>query len=318
MGYKDSEKSKNVFYNVPLTGVAAENPELFATLVRTWRQSQGFTQQAFADKTGESQRNISQIESGKRKPTRDTINRMAEVLKVPPVDVVMLHNLLGYSYTPDPSFAERPQAGFADPLDEYLDSLVDDKSAMFEMVFDDQYRILRSNLLSAFTLSHALEETELDLSEIMDEGMISFPLLVVHPKGHVATNSSEPDAHRKITYSRVARERVSDPHKMSDLYDRMTEIGEPSHIPQSEFPDVPDFTSQKFTFAHKDRAYRIYWQEVNLSAHHYPQGSNWPKLILATGTPADAESAQTMCNILVEANRASIRPEVRYLLDRSQ
>ena len=51
--------------------------------VKLWREHRGLTQQELAEKTGMSKPYISQIESGKRQGTIDTLAAIARVLDVP-------------------------------------------------------------------------------------------------------------------------------------------------------------------------------------------------------------------------------------------
>jgi DNA-binding XRE family transcriptional regulator len=51
--------------------------------VKLWREHRGMTQQALADKAGISKSYLSQIESGKRHGTVETLSAIAHALEVP-------------------------------------------------------------------------------------------------------------------------------------------------------------------------------------------------------------------------------------------
>lgn len=307
------DKMHSAYFNLPLAGIAAEDPDLFALLIRTWRQSAGLTQQCLAERIGDSQRTISQIESGKRIPPRETVARLAAALDVPPVDTVMLHNLVGYDHEVAATEHEGPDPTSSSKLDAYLDSLVDDNAPILQHVRDEQHRIVRFNLLTAWTTSQTVGNP----NDVLVDGMVSFPLLIVQRDG-VMRFSHEPDQHLEIAYSRFARERLSHPESLGDTYERMKQIGDTRHLQDNEFASVPEHCDQQFTFEMAGRQLTIKWLEVTLRGHAYPHGSRTPEYILSTGTPVDKDSAATLRDFLEGCDRNSILPEFHYALSRGK
>ncbi len=301
------------FADLPLVCRASENRDTFATLIRTWRQSRKLTQRELAAKIGECQRDISQIESGDRQPSRCLITRLAAALDVPPSDQEILHNLLGYSYEPTQDALPSSETEIADAVDAYLDSLVDDQNAFIQDVFDESYRIVRMNLVAAFLAEWVLPPD----ADVFIDGKISWPLMIVHPEG-ITRFTTQQKEHVQITFAKIARARVADPERFESLYDRMKQVADNKHIPKCEFADVPESADLLFSFWFKNKSYTIDWLEVVLDGHDSPFGLTLPNLSLATGTPADPTSARVLEEILADAQSArdSIRPEFRYALTR--
>lgn len=66
---------------IPLAVVEAEANG--ARPVRAWREHRGMTQDALSDAAGISKPYLSQIESGKRDGTTETLSKLAKALQVP-------------------------------------------------------------------------------------------------------------------------------------------------------------------------------------------------------------------------------------------
>lgn len=62
--------------------------ETFGSNVRRVRKAQGITLEAFADEVGLAYSYVGEIERGRKNPTLDVVERMASVLKTPPLDLL--------------------------------------------------------------------------------------------------------------------------------------------------------------------------------------------------------------------------------------
>src|ERR1700754_3857840 len=69
----------------PATDSAAlsPQPDMFGPMLRTWRRRRGASQLALALQSGDSQRHVSFLESGRAKPSREMVVQLAAALDVP-------------------------------------------------------------------------------------------------------------------------------------------------------------------------------------------------------------------------------------------
>jgi transcriptional regulator with XRE-family HTH domain len=60
------------------------------SVIKKIRKNKGFSQGEFAEACGVTQAYLSQIESGKRRPGQELVNKAGEILKIPPQVITFL------------------------------------------------------------------------------------------------------------------------------------------------------------------------------------------------------------------------------------
>lgn len=74
--------------NISLRHAAMRMAEVFGKNVRRERQSKGLTLEAMADEVGLAYSYLGEIERGRKNPTLDVVERIAEVLDADPIDLL--------------------------------------------------------------------------------------------------------------------------------------------------------------------------------------------------------------------------------------
>ncbi len=186
----------------------------FGALVRSLRISRGFSQDELSALIGVSQRHLSFIETGRARPARDLVLKIASELELLYADVVRMLKLAGFGAgLPRPcSIHDVPDAFF-----QSAERLLVSNPVSPSIVMDDRLRIVRMNYAFATRL-----EVYDDFSDFMDGSYISFPLLILHPKGLATLNSmSSTDDFIVAFLQWVLRERLKNPEKLGPLVERL-------------------------------------------------------------------------------------------------
>ena len=76
----------------------------FGHALRRWRTLRHLSQLDLATRAGTPSRHVSFLETGRARPSRDMVLRLAEALEVPPVECNTLLTAAGFA----PQFTERP------------------------------------------------------------------------------------------------------------------------------------------------------------------------------------------------------------------
>lgn len=116
-------------------------PEV-GTLLRWWRKRRGFSQMALAHSAGISPRHMSFLETGRSKPGRDVLVRLAEVLELPFRQVNVLLESAGYARMyAEATFGDRE----LEHLREILEFVLDRYEPYGAVVVDAGWTLLMAN-----------------------------------------------------------------------------------------------------------------------------------------------------------------------------
>ncbi len=114
----------------------------FGTILRDTRKARRFSQLELAVEADVSSRHISFIESGRSRPSRDMVIRLAKVLDVPLREVNIMLHTAGFSH-------EYRESGLDDPalteVQHALQHMMDSHDPYPAVVVDDQWNILLAN-----------------------------------------------------------------------------------------------------------------------------------------------------------------------------
>lgn len=115
----------------------------FGTILRDTRKSRRFSQLELAVEADVSSRHISFIESGRSRPSRDMVIRLAKVLDVPLREVNIMLQTAGFSH-------EYQESGLDDPalteVQHALQYMMDSHDPYPAVVVDDQWNVLMANI----------------------------------------------------------------------------------------------------------------------------------------------------------------------------
>ncbi|MBY0399310.1 helix-turn-helix transcriptional regulator [Myxococcota bacterium] len=114
----------------------------FGRLLRDWRKRSGQSQLALATEAGISQRYLSFVETGRSKPSREMVLRLAEALDVPLRERNDLLTAAGFAAFYRESAIGAPSLA---PIERMLDFLLDRQEPFPAFLLDRRMRILRSN-----------------------------------------------------------------------------------------------------------------------------------------------------------------------------
>jgi transcriptional regulator with XRE-family HTH domain len=124
----------------PTTSPAHQNP--FGGLLREWRQTRHVSQLELSSVSGVSTRHLSFIETGRAKPSRDMVLRLAQELDVPLREQNTLLVAAGYA----PEYTERAlDAPEMTPVRTAIDLVLEGHQPYPAFVLDSRCNILRAN-----------------------------------------------------------------------------------------------------------------------------------------------------------------------------
>ena len=156
---------------------------LFGEATAQWRQLRGLSQRRLGKVVGHSQRHISFLETGRARPSRETVERIVHALQIPPRDGNQLLGLLGFGDVFHDGEGD-PEA-FGDTLKTVGAMLINALRPSPAAILDDAHRIVLMNVPYAvwctrFGLPPADEATAIFVNDRLD-----FPSLIFHPGGLV-------------------------------------------------------------------------------------------------------------------------------------
>ena len=146
-------------------------------LLREWRERQRLTQLELALGAGISARHVSFVETGRSKPSRETLLRLAEQLAIPFRERNQLLLAAGHA----PAFPERPLGGpDLAPVREALDRILAAHEPYPAVVFDRAWNLVAAN-------SSMLAVTaEVDVDPALLEPPVNVLRVGLHPRGLAA------------------------------------------------------------------------------------------------------------------------------------
>jgi len=74
--------------NISLRHARMRMAEIFGRNVRRVRQDKGLTLEAMADEVGLAYSYLGEIERGRKNPTLDVVERIAEILEIDPIELL--------------------------------------------------------------------------------------------------------------------------------------------------------------------------------------------------------------------------------------
>ena len=143
-------------------------------LLREWRERRRLTQLELALGAGISARHVSFVETGRSKPSRETLLRLAEQLAIPFRERNQLLLAAGHA----PAFPERPLGGpELAPVREALDRILAAHEPYPAVVFDRAWNLVAAN-------SSMLAVTaEIDVDPALLEPPVNVLRVGLHPRG---------------------------------------------------------------------------------------------------------------------------------------
>jgi transcriptional regulator with XRE-family HTH domain len=125
------------------------------TMLREWRRLRGMSQLALALNADLSQRHVSFIESGRSRPSREMVLRIAETLDMPLRARNELLNAAGFA----PVYPERPiDDAEMENVREALQHVLSHHEPFPAMVLDASWNVIMRNQTSARIIAHCVDE----------------------------------------------------------------------------------------------------------------------------------------------------------------
>ncbi len=158
--------------DIPADGHGNGAPSTVGPLLRSWRERAGLSQLDLALRADSSSRHISFIETGRSRPSRGMVLRLAEHLDVP----VREQNALLVSAGHSPQYAETPLASPAlAPLRADLERMVAAYEPYPALAVDGTYQVLAANRAIAMLLE--------GVSARLLEPPVNAMRITLHPEG---------------------------------------------------------------------------------------------------------------------------------------
>ena len=142
----------------------------FGVLLRRWRERRRMTQEHLALAANSSTRHVSYLETGRSRPSREMIGRLAECLEVPLRDRNALLLAAGFA----PAFQERPLAEL-EAARRAIDQVLQAHNPYPAFALDRHWNVVLSN--------NALPELYEDCSPDLLRKPVNAIRLVLHPSG---------------------------------------------------------------------------------------------------------------------------------------
>jgi transcriptional regulator with XRE-family HTH domain len=204
-------------------------PSPVGELLRSWRQRRNLSQLELALSAEVSARHVSFLETGRARPSREMVIRLAEELEVPLRERNALLLAAGYA----PVYAERqldaPEMG---PVREALDRFLRAHEPYPALVVDRYHNLIAAN----DALDLLLEGVDPELLEPPANGM----RIALHPRGMAPRTLNLPEWSAHLL-QRVRREAhlTGDP-KLASLYDELASYPGVQIVPAHGEPDPAD------------------------------------------------------------------------------
>jgi transcriptional regulator with XRE-family HTH domain len=260
------------------TSLQTPVPEL-GRLLKHWRQVQGMSQLDLALEAGSSARHLSFIETGRSRPSREMVLRLAEALELPLRERNRLLGAAGFSAAYRARSLE--DAEF-DKVREALDFMLQKQEPYPALVMNRSFDVLMINGAGAKMLSH------LGLSAPDGKGPPNVLRLILHPEGlRPYTRDWESAAGHLIERAHRQLKGAEDNDPLRQL---LAEV--------LAYPDVPG------SFAHENPsadALPVLPLEFELEGNVL----SWITTVASFGTPQDVTAEEIMVESFFPADEAT-------------
>jgi transcriptional regulator with XRE-family HTH domain len=125
-------------------------PQTFAGQLRTWRNRRRLSQLALASDAGLSQRHLSFLESGKARPSREMVERLALHLDIPPRETNALLVSAGFAPTAGERPIDHPEMRAALAV---IETILEGHAPHPALAVDRQWTLLRANATARFLMA---------------------------------------------------------------------------------------------------------------------------------------------------------------------
>ncbi len=151
----------------------------FGTLLKQWRNYQGFSQLDLAVTSQVSQRHISFLESGRAKPSRDMILRLASVLEIPLRYQNLMLTAAGFAPTHTETDLSSPEMT---SIRKAIDFMLRQQEPYPALVVDRYWNLLLTNDAATRLLNAFIDLGKLQANFCIDE-KINLMRVMFHPQG---------------------------------------------------------------------------------------------------------------------------------------
>jgi transcriptional regulator with XRE-family HTH domain len=151
----------------------------FGNLLKQWRNHQGFSQLDLAVNSQVSQRHISFLESGRAKPSRDMILRLADVLEIPLKYQNLMLTAAGFAPTHAETDLSSPEM-FS--IRKAIDFMLRQQEPYPAIVVDRYWNLLLTNDAATRLLNTFIDLEKLQANFCVD-GKINLMRVIFHPQG---------------------------------------------------------------------------------------------------------------------------------------
>jgi len=204
----------------------------FNALFRDWRQFRRISQLDLALAANVSQRHVSWLETGRSRPSRDMVLRLAEALDIPLRERNALLQSAGFAAVYSESSLGDPVMA---PVEHALRQVLSHHEPLPAFVVDREWNVRMDNSAGRMLLSVAGDPDE-QMAELGEAGEVNLALLTLHPQGlrRYITNWSEAAPHfvRRLRQEAAAsgdhrlQEKILAITELADLADDAIPLGE--------------------------------------------------------------------------------------------
>lgn len=264
--------------------MAAQEPTSLGELLRKWRSMRNLSQLDLAVRAETSARHISFIETGRGRPSKGLLLRLADVLEIP----LRARNTLLESAGFASCYSE---TGLSEPEMEQVRKTLEFICRATEpypvMIIDRYWNILMAN-----EAMKRLTETFIDDAEMLDQQNLNLMRLVLHPRGW-RKNIENIAEFEPYMASRVSRALNTDPQdkKMRAIWDEVCSYSDEDHTTSdNSWNGLPQLL--KPIHLKNDKAeLKLFTTIATLGA---PQDITLQELRIECGFPVDKRSEQCL------------------------
>ncbi|MEL6448760.1 MAG: helix-turn-helix transcriptional regulator [Pseudomonadota bacterium] len=151
----------------------------FRAVCRRWREHRKLSQLELALAANVSQRHLSWLETGRSKPSRDMVVRLAEAMAVPLRERNVMLRAAGFTPAYRESALDEPAMA---PVLDALNQVLDHHDPLPAVVVDRAWNVVRRNTAAGLLLSLGGDPGAM-LEAIGGDGQFNLALLTLHPEG---------------------------------------------------------------------------------------------------------------------------------------
>jgi transcriptional regulator with XRE-family HTH domain len=154
-------------------------PAPFGTLLKQWRNQRGISQLDLAVASQVSQRHISFLESGRAKPSRDMVLKLAMVLDIPLRQQNLMLSAVGFAPIHSQTDLSAPEMT---PVRRAIDFMLQKQEPYPAFVIDRYWNLLLTNKAATHLLTTFIDPTDLQ-TQFYQDGKINLMHVLFHPQG---------------------------------------------------------------------------------------------------------------------------------------